>query len=92
MTLERPAGAYRLLVRKQGFTPYETQFTVAAGEEVNLNAPLSPEKKSVVKKWWFWTAIGAAVTVAATGAYLGAKAAETPQLDGGGLGWVVKAR
>jgi len=90
VTLERPAGAYRLLVRKQGFTPYETQFTVAAGEEVNLNAPLSPEKKSVVKKWWFWTAIGVGVVGAAVLTY--ALTYQPPPYDCGGLGWCARGQ
>ncbi len=92
IALSRPAGTYQVVVRKRGFQPFRTSLTVKPGEEANVRVNLVVEKPSVVRKWWFWTAIGAAVTVAATGAYLGAKAAETPQLDGGGLGWVVKAR
>jgi tetratricopeptide (TPR) repeat protein len=90
VTLERPAGAYRLLVRKQGFTPYEAQFTVAAGEEVNLNAALAPEKKSVVKKWWFWTAIGVGVVGAAVATY--ALTYTPPPYDCGGLGWCARGQ
>jgi len=47
---------------------------------------------SVVRKWWFWTAVGAVVTGAARAADFGARAAEEPKLDGGGLQWVVKLR
>ncbi len=92
ITLLRPAGTYELVVRKSGFDPYRTSLTVKPGEDANVRVNLVVHKPSVIKRWWFWTAIGAAATIAATGAYLGAKAAETPTLDGGGLGWVVKAR
>jgi hypothetical protein len=90
--LSRPAGSYRLMVRRRGYAPYQTQIVVNAGEEASLRANLQPLRPSVVKKWWFWTAAGALVTGVALGAYFGARAAQAPTIDGGGLGWAVKLR
>jgi hypothetical protein len=90
--VSRPAGSYRVAVRKRGYHLYQTQVQVNAGEEASLRASLVEVRPSVIKKWWFWTAAGAVVAGVALGAYFGARAAATPQLDGGGLGWVVKLR
>jgi hypothetical protein len=49
-------------------------------------------RTSIVKKWWFWTSLGAVVTGVALAGYFGAKAAEEPKLDGGGLQWAVRLR
>ena len=90
LSLERAPGGYRLLVRKNGFRPYETQFTLAAGDELNLRAQLPVEKRSLVTRWWFWTSVGAVATGAVIATYL--LTVSPPPLDGGGLGWVVPIR
>ena len=92
LELSRPPGSYRVLVQKSGFAPYRTVVTLAAGQEAALRAPLEPIRHPVWKKWWFWTAAGAVVAGVALGAYFGARAAEPPALDGGGLQWVAKIR
>jgi hypothetical protein len=90
--VQRPAGDHRVAVRKAGCQTYEAHLKLGAGEEVSLNAPLAEQKTPIYKRWWFWTVAGVVVAGVAVGAYYGAKAAETPSLDGGGLGWAVKAR
>ena len=92
LSIERPPGRYRVLVQKIGFMPYRASIALAPGQETSLHAQLVPFHAPIWKKWWFWTSAGAIVTSVALGGYLGARATETPQLDGGGLQWVAKVR
>jgi hypothetical protein len=90
----RPAGSYRIVVRKAGFTTYEADVVVQAGEAMTLNAKLRAESIPITQRWWFWTAATALLAGAATGTYFIARDATTPSrppLDGGGLGWTVQA-
>jgi hypothetical protein len=88
----RPPGSYTVVVRRPGYAPYKSLVALNPGQAVDLAVHLEPVRVSIVRKWWFWTAIGAAVTGATLAAYFGARAAEAPQLDGGGLQWAVKLR
>jgi hypothetical protein len=92
LELSRPPGRYRVALHGAGMLPYRTEITLAPGQELKLEGVLAPERTSIVKKWWFWTSIGAALTGVALAGYFGARAAETPPLDGGGLQWVVTLR
>ncbi len=92
LELSRPPGRYRVALRGAGMLPYRTDVTLSPGQELKLEGVMSPERPSIVKKWWFWTSLGAALTGVALAGYFGARAAETPQLDGGGLQWVVQLR
>jgi hypothetical protein len=92
VTLRRPAGAYRVVVRKPGFLPYETQAVVSPGQRADLVATLREERPSVFSRWWFWTAAGVVVTGAAITTYAVTRPEPgRPPVDGGGLGWVVRA-
>ncbi len=90
--VERPAGSYRVVVKKPGCAPYETQVAVRPGEEANLRAALEVQKTPVYKRWWFWSLAGGVVVGAILGGYFGAQAAQTPKVDGGGLGWAIQLR
>ncbi len=92
LALTRPPGSYKVVVQKSGFVPYRTTVTLSGGEETALRANLEATRTPVWKKWWFWTATGVVLTGVALGAYFGARAAETPQPDGGGLQWVAKVK
>jgi hypothetical protein len=88
--LSRPAGTYRVAVRKAGFVPYLTTVRVNPGDQPSLHAPLSEETVPVYKKVWFWAAATAVVAGAAVGTYfLTRPEHERPRPDGGALGWVV---
>lgn len=90
--LLRPAGTHHVVVRKSGFVAYETDAVVRPGQRVELVAALKEEKPSVFSRWWFWTAAGVVVTGAAITTYaLTRPDPERPALDGGGLGWTVRA-
>lgn len=94
--LSRPAGSYRLLVRKPGFVTYESQFAAGAGEDVTLRAKLPQEKPSILTRWWFWGGLAAVVAGATVATYYGTRTdpppPERPALSGGGLGWTVPVK
>jgi len=92
LDLSRPPGRYTVAMRSRGMLPYLTNVTLAPGQELNLEGLMTKERPSIARKWWFWTSIGVVVTGVALGAYFGARAAETPQLDRGGLQWAVQLR
>lgn len=91
--LSRPAGTYKVLVRKAGFEPYSAEITVAAGEDARIVAEQVPKKVPVTKTWWFWTSAAAVVGggVAAT-YFLTRKSPSPPPYDGGSTGWVVTGK
>jgi hypothetical protein len=90
--LSRPAGSYRVVVRKPGWQPYQAQVALRAGEAADLRAALEPHKTPIYKRWWFWTAAGVVVAAAILGGYFGAVASQPQKVDGGGLGWSVNLR
>lgn len=91
VTLRRPAGQYHVLVRKDGFDPYETDVTLEAAQRTDLMARLTPEDVGLHERWWFWTAIGTAVAAAVVVTYVATRPEpERPPVDGGGLGWSVR--
>ena len=90
--LKRPAGTYKVVVKKDGYEPYEAKITVQAGEQSNLRGRLVPEKVPITKRWWFWTAAGVVLAGGALTTYaLTRPSPQPPPYDGGSTGWVVKA-
>jgi hypothetical protein len=88
--LLRPAGDYKVAVQKQGFVKYETQVSLKAGEETNLRAALPEEKRSLVTRWWFWTAAAVVVSGAAVGTYYATRPApQRAPVNAGSLNWTV---
>jgi tetratricopeptide (TPR) repeat protein len=91
VTLKRPPGRYRVLVRKDGFDAYDARVTLHPAERVDLTARLEPEAFGVHEQWWFWLSIGSAVATTAVVTYfLTRPDPERPALDGGGLGWAIR--
>ena len=93
--INRPAGAYKVRVEKNGFVAYETTVKVNPGEEADIKATLAVERTPVTKKWWFWTAAGVFVTGTVVATYLATRSEPAPQrppLDGGGLGWTLEVQ
>jgi hypothetical protein len=84
----RPAGLYRVLVRRSGYLPYQAEVTARSGEEVNLRASLGLKPPSLFKRWWFWAGVGVVVAGAATTTYFATRTNPArPEIDGGTLGW-----
>jgi hypothetical protein len=81
--LSRPAGSYRVAVKKEGFVPYEAQVVLKAGDEVRLRATMV-EDRTLTKKWWFWTGVAAVVIGGAVATYALTRPAPPP--DCGSLG------
>jgi hypothetical protein len=89
----RPAGAHRVVVRRDGFVPYDFQLQVGPGEETALRAELAKSKPSLFSRWWFWTAAGVVVAGAAATTYLLVRPGPTRgEVDGGTTGWRVDLR
>jgi hypothetical protein len=91
----RPAGSYKVVVRKPGYVTYETQVVAQSGEEVNLSPNLPQEKVALTQRWWFWSAVGVVVLGAAGGTYLltrGQGTEQRPPPDAGGLGWALQLK
>lgn len=92
VSVERPAGRHRVVVRKDGFDPYELDTDTTSGQRVDLVARLAPHKASILTKWWFWGAATVVVAGAVIGTYAATRPApQRPPIDTGGLGWAVHA-
>lgn len=90
--VQRPSGSHAVTIRLPGFVTYRGKLVVQPGEEARLNAPLEQQRTPIYRKWWFWAAAVVVLAGASVGSYFAARAAETPTIDGGGLGWAVKLR
>jgi hypothetical protein len=91
--IERPAGAYRVVLERDKYEPYAVRIDAQSGKPVTLHATLVPERVPITKRWWFWTGIGVVVAGAAVTTYaLTRPDPERPPLSGGGLGWTVPVR
>jgi hypothetical protein len=93
--VSRPAGSYKVVVRKPGYVTYETELVMQSGEEANLSPNLPKEKIALTQRWWFWTGVGVVVLGAAGGTYLVARSRETtpaPPPNGGGLDWTLQLK
>jgi hypothetical protein len=82
--VSRPAGSYRVVVKKEGFVTYEAQVAVRAGEEMNLRATMA-EDRALTKKWWFWTGIAAVVVGGAVATYAFTRPAPPPDCGNTGV-------
>lgn len=92
VSISRPAGKYRVLVKKKGFLPFETQAALDPGQAVDVTAPLREDKPALTQRWWFWAGAGVILAGAAATTYaLTRPDPERPAVDGGGLGWAVRA-
>ncbi len=93
--VQRRAGTYRVVVKRQGYHPYQAQVVANAGEETDLRAALVVETTPITKKWWFWTAATVIVAGAAATTYYTTRTEPDPRrppLDGGSLGWAAQLR
>jgi hypothetical protein len=93
--VSRPAGSYKVVVRKPGYVTYETEIVAQSGEDLNLSPNLPQEKIALTQRWWFWTGVGVLVLGAAGGTYLltrGQASATRPPVDGGGLDWALQLK
>jgi hypothetical protein len=92
LTISRPAGRYHVVVKRSGFVPFETQAAIDPGQSIDVTAKLAEDKPSLTQKWWFWTGAGLLLAGAAATTYFVTRPApERPAVDGGGLGWAVRA-
>jgi len=91
VTLQRPAGRYQVAVRKRGFAGYEAEVNLSPAQKMDLMARLQPRAVGLHERWWFWTAIGAAVAGGVVVTYFATRPEpQRPALSGGGLGWTIE--
>jgi hypothetical protein len=85
-----PPGRRRLEVSAPHFLPHRSVINLVPGAPVRVTADLSREPTSLLRQWWFWSAIGAVVTGAAVTTYvLVGPPSQPPPYEGGSLMWVV---
>jgi hypothetical protein len=90
ISVQRPPGAYRVVVERSGFEPYKSDVRLSAGETTSLRAKLQAERVPVTKRWWFWTTAVGVVAGAAVATYAVTRPTPAPPpYDGGSAGWVV---
>lgn len=90
--ISRPSGTYHVVVKKGGFLPFETNTTADPGQTVNIPAALREDKPALTQRWWFWAGAAVIVAGATTATYLLTRPdPERPPVNGGGLGWAVRA-
>ena len=85
LRIERPPGAYKVVLTRDGYVPFASTIKVSPGERATVRAELAAEP-SILTRWWFWTGVGVVVAGAAVSTY--ALTREPAPLTGGGLGWV----
>lgn len=91
ISLQRPAGRYQVAVRKLGFVGYEAEVKLEPAQKMDLMARLQPRAVGLHERWWFWTAVGAAVAGGVVITYFAARPEPTrPALSDGGLGWTIE--
>ncbi len=88
VSIERPAGRHKVLVRSRGYVPYQVSVTLGPGEQSNLRAALPEEKPNILTRWWFWATAGAVVAGVTAGTYVATRPAplQTP-INCGTTGW-----
>ncbi len=70
------AGKHQLALSAEGHRPLFDEFYVLGGQSTKLNERLSALPDPWYRKWWVWTALGAAVVV--SGTIVGVAAASRP--------------
>jgi hypothetical protein len=89
LLVDRPAGDYRIDVRKSGYVPYVTRVTLRPGQRTDILARMADDPP-LTKRWWFWTSIGGALL--AGGVVAALIVANAADYDGGNQGWVAQPR
>jgi hypothetical protein len=64
-------GVHRITLTRDGYNPAETSVVVQAGQQKDVDVPLSVHE-TITKQWWFWTAIGVAVVAGGIATYVAA--------------------
>jgi hypothetical protein len=78
--VELEAGEHEAVITAPSFEPRRLRFTLARGEARRFDIELTPEKKPLTSRWWFWTGVGAVVVAA--GAGVAAASLERAPADG----------
>ncbi len=91
LEISRPAGKYRVVVKKPGFLDYDANASADPGQSLNVNAALREDTPALTQRWWFWTGIGVIVAGAAITTYAVTRPDPVrPPVDAGGLNWAAR--
>jgi hypothetical protein len=91
--ISRPGGSHVVVIKKNGFVPYETRVAVQPGEQLTIRGVMPEEKPALYERWWFWSAAAAVVAGAVVTTVAVTRPDPTrPAPEGGTLGWVIDAR
>jgi hypothetical protein len=82
-----PPGRHRVEVIAPGRITFRATLSLTAGATSRVSAELPLEPVALTRRWWFWTAIGVAVTGAAAGTYFAVR--PPAPYERGSLNWVV---
>ena len=88
VVLDRPAGEYRVQVKKSGFVSYDSKVRLRPGQRTDLYARMAAETP-LTQRWWFWTGMGLLAVAAGVTTYA---LLYDPSYDGGNRGWVAQPR
>lgn len=81
-------GPHRIDVELPGYAPFTASVMVRSEVRSVVHAELTKKHVSVLRRWWFWTAIGGALVTAGAVTYALTRPEAAP--DGGSLGWVAR--
>jgi hypothetical protein len=91
LELHRPPGHYEVSLTREGYNDYRASVLLKPGQNMALDAKLTEYKAPITKRWWFWTAAGAALLGVGAATYFAVRPAPTrPPVDTGGLGWAAQ--
>lgn len=73
------AGSHALVAEKPGFAAQSRDVVLAPNGELDVRFTLSPTRRPLTHRWWFWAAVGgAALTATAAIAYAASDRDPTP--------------
>lgn len=93
----RPGGTYVVEVSKPGYVTFSTRVSLDPGANSKLRAPLPTREKPITEEAWFWSIVGAGVTLVGAGVAVGTyfatrEPADAPAPSGGTIGWAIDLR
>ncbi len=62
--LSMRAGSHVVAAERRGFVGVTRSIVITPGEAVELRLDLAPARTPITRRWWFWAAVGTALTTA----------------------------
>jgi hypothetical protein len=85
-------GSRRLEVAARGYVPHRSLVNLSPGATTRLRTDLAREPFSIVRQWWFWSALGVVITGVPLIVYAATRPAPPPpDYQCGTLNWCIGA-